>query len=301
MAGPTGETIMLDASILFALCALIIYGLTQVVSKHAVGSLNATSMVAINFVVSLPIFVVFLVSTLLAIGKLDIHFEYIVYGIIGASTARAGYYIYLEALEKGAVTMVGSITAAYPAITAVLAVMLLDERIKPTNAVGISIIVASMVTLSFFRGRQSEKSGLSRPAFLLSLATFFLWGVGGIFIKLALSGLPQVVYLAIYPFILPPIALLYLRHKGATRSVFSIKWTVPVMIAVMAAMLWQLGYFAETAALSRGAASIVFPLISSYPVVTIAAAHVTLGERLSRIEWLLLFAVVAGIVLTSLV
>jgi len=66
-------------------------------------------------------------------------------------------------------------------------------------------------------------------------------------------------------------------------------------------MLWQLGYFAETAALSRGAASIVFPLISSYPVVTIAAAHVTLGERLSRIEWLLLFAVVAGIVLTSLV
>jgi len=301
MAGPTGETIMIDASILFALCSLIIYGLTQVVSKYAIGSLNATSMVAINFVVSLPVFVVFLVSTLLAVGRLDIRFEYIVYGLIGASTARGGYYIYLEALEKGAVTMVGSITAAYPAITAVLAVTLLDEKIQPINAVGISIIVASMVALSFFRGRQSEKSGLSRPAFLLSLATFFLWGVGGIFIKLALSGLPQVVYLAIYPFILPPIAFLYLRHKGATRSIFSVKWTVPVMIAFMAAMLWQLGYFAETAALSRGAASIVFPLISSYPVVTIAAAHVALRERLSRVEWLLLFAVVAGIVLTSLV
>ncbi|MGQ9586876.1 MAG: EamA family transporter [Thermoplasmata archaeon] len=204
-------------------------------------------------------------------------------------------------LAPGAVTMVGSITAAYPAITVVLAVTLLGEELQLVNALGIPIIIASMIGLSLSHGQSAGASGFSRVSLFLSIAALLLWGVGGIFIKAVLSELPLVMYLGLYPLILPPIAFAYLRHKRATKDIFFPKWSVAVIGAVVVAELWQLGYFSETAAVSEGAASIVFPPISAYPVVTIAAARFFLKESLSRTDWLLLVAVIIGIVLTSVV
>ncbi len=292
---------MIDISVILALTALLIYGLTQVLAKRTVGTINSTSMVAVNFLVSVPIYLVFLAATLLFVDYESMKPEYFVYALIGASTARGGYYIYLEALEKGAVTMVGSVTAAYPAITAVLAITVLGESIGPVNAAGIVVIIASMVGLSYMHGRSSGEHGFSRTALILSIVVLFIWGFGGIFIKLSLSGIPLVAYLAVYPFILPPIAFAYLRHKKATREVMFPKWSIPVMAAAAVAIFWQFGYFAETGAISTGEAAIVFPLVSAYPIVTILGAHLFLKERLSLVDRVLLICVVIGIVMTSVV
>ena len=290
---------MADISTILALSSLVIYGLTQVIAKAVVKNLDATSMVALNFMTSIPIYVFLLGCAVVFWGEYVDHLEYVLYGLIGSTTLRGGYYIYLEALEKGAVSMVGSITAAFPAITAMLAVTLLGEEITAMNAVGIAIIIASMVALSFSHGRSEDKGGFSRVSLLLSLATFLIWGFGSIFIKLALNGLPQIAYLGLYVFTLPPIAFAYLRHKGASWAVLMPKWTVPVIGAIVVAELWQLAYFAETGAVAQGSASIIFPLISAYPVVTIVGARLTLKERLSRSDLMLLVAVIIGIVLTS--
>jgi len=167
---------MLDTSVALALCSLLIYGLTQVLAKAAVKSVTATSMVAVNFFVSVPIYLVFLAATLLLVDRSLLKPEYIFYALIGASTARGGYYIYLAALEKGSVTMVGSISAAYPAITATLAVLVLKEPLGPVNALGIAVIIASMVALSYEHGGQTGRMGFSRIALILSLTTFAVWG-----------------------------------------------------------------------------------------------------------------------------
>ncbi len=301
MAAFIHGTAMLDPSIAFAFCALAIYGLTQVIAKFAVGSLNAESMVALNFLTSIPVYVFILVGALVLWGEYLDHLEYVLYAIIGASTARGGYYIYLEALEKGDVSMVGSITAAFPAITAVLAVTLLGEKLSLVNAAGIVLIIASMVALSHSHGKKTTSKSLTRSALVLSLATFVIWGVGGIFIKLALDGLPLIAYLGVYPLILPPIAFTYLRHRKVTWRVFVPKWTVPVILAIVVAELWQLAYFAETSAISVGSASVVFPLISAYPIVTIIGARMFLKEGMSRLDMFLILTVIVGIVMTSFV
>ncbi len=291
---------MADISVVLALISLLIYGATQVIAKAVVRNLDATSMVALNFVISLPIYIFLLGCSVIFWGEYVDHLEYVLYGLIGASTARGGYYIYLEALERGAVSMVGSITAAFPAMTAILAVTLLGEKITILNGLGITIIIVSMIVLSFSHGKHEGGGTFSRTSLLLSLTTFFIWGVGGIFIKLALDGLPQMAYLGLYPFILPPIAFAYLRHKRATKAVLFPRWTVPVIGAIVVAELWQLAYFAETGAVSQGAASIVFPLISAYPVITIVGARLALKERLTKGDIILLAAVMFGIVLTSM-
>ncbi len=291
---------MLETSVLLALCSLVIYGLTQVVSKKVVGSISATSMVAVNLWVTFPIYAVFLAGALLTLDVAGLPPEYVLYGLIGAVTARGGYYLFLESLEKGSVTMVGSITAAFPAITAALAVTLLGESLSAMNALGVITIIGSMVALSYSHGNSSGVSAFPRAALILSIAVLLIWGFGGIFIKLALTELPLIAYLGLYVFILPPLAFAYLRHRRATRSVVFPKWALPVIGAVIVAELWQLGYFAETAAVSEGAASIVYPLISAYPVVTIVTAHFVLRERVSRTDWAILLAVLLGIVLASL-
>ncbi len=290
---------MIDASIAFALTALAVYGLTQVIAKFAVGSLNAESMVALNFLASIPVYVFILAGAVVLWGEYLDHLEYVVYALIGASTARGGYYIYLEALEKGDVSMVGSITAAFPAVTVVLAVTLLGEELSWVNAAGVVVIIASMVVLSHSHGKDSGGVGFSRSSLLLSLATFAIWGVGGIFIKMALDGLPLIAYLGVYPLILPPIAFAYLRHRKATWRVFLPRWTAPVILAIVVAELWQLAYFAETSAISVGSASVVFPLISAYPIVTIIGARLFLKEKMTRLDMALILAVIAGIVMTS--
>jgi len=271
-----------------------------VISKKVVGSISATSMVAVNLWVTFPVYTVFLIGTLLTLDIGDFPFEYIIYGLIGAVTARGGYYLFLESLEKGSVTMVGSITAAFPAITAVLAVTVLGESLNAINALGVVTIIGSMVALSYSHGSSSGASSFPRAALLLSIAVLLIWGFGGVFIKLALSELPLIAYLSLYVFILPPLAFAYLKHRRATKSVIFPKWALPVIGAVIVAELWQLGYFAETAAVSEGAASIVYPLISAYPVVTIVAAHFVLREQVSGRDWAILAAVLLGIVLASL-
>lgn len=291
---------MLDVSVTLALCSLLIYGFTQVLAKATVKSVSPASMVAVNFLVSIPIYVVFLVATLLLVDKSVLRPEYILYALIGATTARGGYYVYLTALEKGSVTMVGSITAAYPAITATLAILVLGEELRIVNGIGITVIIASMVALSYVHGRHTAREGFSRGALILSLTTFLVWGFGGMFIKLALTHLPLIAYLSVYPFILPPLAFAYLKHQKATRAEILPKWSVPIMAAAAVAILWQLAYFAETGAVAQGAASIVFPLISAYPIVTIAGARILLKEELARIDVILLGAVLLGILLTSI-
>jgi transporter family protein len=300
MKDASGKRSMIEDAVALALCALVIYGLDQVIAKAVVRSLDATSMIAINFVVSMPIFVFIFAGAVLLWGEYVSHLEYVLYGLIGASTARGGFYIYLEALERGAVSMVGSITAAYPALTALLAITFLGEKLSLLSGLGISLIIASMAALSFTHGRAKEGvPGFSRSSLMLSLATFLSWGAGAIFIKMALEGIPLTGYLGLYVFVLPPIGFVYLRHKRASLRVLFPRWTVPVIGAIVVAELWQLAYFAETSAVSRGAASVVFPLISAYPVVTILGARAFLNERLSRFDWMILSIVILGIVLIS--
>lgn len=292
---------MFDESVMLALVALFVYGLTQVLTKQTVRSVSPVSMIAINFLATFPLYMGFLVATLLFVDLSDLTPEYLAYGAVGVCTARGGYYIYMEAIEKGSVTMVGSVTAAYPAITAMLAITVLGEAIEPINALGIAVIIASMVALSYSHMGGNGRPGFSKEALTLSLIVLLIWGIGGVFIKEALTVLPLVAYLGLYPFFLPPLAFAYLKHRKAPWKVFSLKWTVPVICAVLVAELWQLGYFGETSAIATGgAASIVFPIVSAYPIVTIVSAHFLLKERVSKIDWLLLVCVVAGILLTSL-
>ena len=285
--------------ILLALSAAVLYGISQAIGKLAIDSLTAPSMVAVNFLVSMPIYILFLFCFLLSLGSFRIGSEYIIFGLVAALLGRAGYYTYLEALERGPVMIVGSITAAYPAIIAVLAITLLGESWTSVQAAGVSLVIVSMIGLSFSHGSSKGSTGFTRLSLILSIVTLILWGVWGIFVKLALRELPIVFYLGLYSLVLPPLFYTYIRYKRIPRKQILPKWSLPVIIAVIAVLIGQLALLADTAAVSIGEAAVVFPLIASYPIVMILLAFAFLKERLSRRDISLVFAVIIGIILIS--
>lgn len=173
--------------VLLALSAVILYGASQVIGKLAIDSLAAPTMVAVNFLVSMPVYLLFFLCFLLSLGSFRVGFEYIIFGLVAALLGRAGYYTYLEALERGPVMIVGSVTAAYPAIITILAITLLGESLTTIQGVGVSIVIISMIGLSFSHSVSKGGTIFSRLSLILSILTLVLWGVWGIFVKLALK------------------------------------------------------------------------------------------------------------------
>jgi len=286
--------------ILIALAAAVLYGVSQAVGKYVIDKLSAPMMVTINFVVTMPMYIAFLAAFIIGLGPWLTSIEPVIFGVVAALLGRAGHYLYLEAVEKGPVTIVGSITAAYPAIITVLAITLLHEDVSSLQGVGIAVIVCGMIGISLSHGGKGVRS-LSRASLVLSLLTLAVWGIWGIFVKLALESLPIIYYLGLYALALPPLFFVYARHKRAAGVKMMPKWSRPVMIAAISIAIGQVGLLADTTAVSWGVAAIAFPLIASYPVIMIILAYAFLKERLSKKDMLMVAAVIAGILMVSTV
>lgn len=282
-----------------ALLAVFLYGISQVIGKYAIRTMTPPNMVTINFFFTMPVYIALLLGSILFIDLGDIGLSYVVMGLLAALFGRAGYYTYLEALKSGPVMVVGSITAAYPAIITILAITVLDESITVFQGFGVAIILFGLIGLSFSRGSTGGISDFTRTSLLFSIITLLLWGAWGIFAKVALMELPVLFYLGLYTVVLPPLYLAYLKQKETPMRRTIPRWTFPVIVFVLAVAIGQVGMVADTTAVSLGAAAVVFPLIASYPIVTILLAFIFLKERLMLRDQLLVLAVVLGIILIS--
>ncbi len=65
-------------------------------------------------------------------------------GTIGAASAGA----FLAATQSGLLTVVAVLSALYPAVTVVLAVVVLRERVLRSQAVGLALCVATMILVA---------------------------------------------------------------------------------------------------------------------------------------------------------
>lgn len=292
---------MFEPWLLFALVAVFMYGTSQAIVKVALGDVSIAKLIIINFIITMPIYLAFLLASSVQVELSQFGLQMIMIGFFAALLGRAGYYTYLEALESGPVTIVGSITAAYPAIITILALTILRESVTPAQAIGVILVIGGIVALSYSVNGQGSEKKLSKRAIFYCAATLAIWGAWGLFAKMALLALPIGVYLGLYALALPIVFSGYMIGKGIrVRNEFP-RWSLPVTIAAISVMIGQLGLFADTTAVSLGNASIVFPLIAAYPVITIIEAQVFLKEAIARKDFVTIALVIVGIVLVSTV
>ncbi len=129
----------------YSLICLVLWGLWGLVLKVAYKGLPWTQ---VYFLSSLASFTIALMVFLVQRGSLDFSNKLSYVALLAGVFGGAGYIFFVKALEKGEASIVLPLTAIYPAITVVLALILLGEKISVYQAIGIALALVAVVLLS---------------------------------------------------------------------------------------------------------------------------------------------------------
>lgn len=131
---------------------------------------------------------------------------------------------------------------------------------------------------------------------VLSSVALVLWGITGVTQKLSTNNISfqrSFVWFGVA----------FFGISALLAAVFPLEWRVAlpvVLLAALGGLLNGLGALTSFAALeSGGKASIVIPLVSLYPLVTVVCACVFLGERLTTRQMAGIVCALVAVVLLS--
>ncbi len=287
--------------LLLALATTVLYGISQVAQKRSMVVIPAFGVISVSIVVGTPISVICLIPYF-ASGDIMTYSALVISLALAAATlGQLGSYFYMEAMERGSVSMVGSVVASYPIMVIVVAVLFLSEAPSIIQISGVALVTSAMVILSYMHGKGADSSTYAGKWFPLTIAAVILYGFCSIFMKLALDRMPPLLFVGMYAFVIPPTVLGYYRYKGVRLKKILPTWSHSLVIGIIASEIAQIGFFTEVYSADLGPASIVFPLVAASPVVVVVLAFAFLKERLTMREMLLVTLVIAGIILTSIV
>jgi uncharacterized membrane protein len=134
----------MEISIIFALVAMLGFGITAVLYKIASKSLDAVSItffaLAINATVVLLMWVFF--------PNKEVSWEGAKYALIAGVIAGISSVAYISAIKLDSVSAAATIRALFFAVTVILAAIFLQEKFTITKAAGVATAIISIVLLS---------------------------------------------------------------------------------------------------------------------------------------------------------
>jgi drug/metabolite transporter (DMT)-like permease len=289
-------TAALLAWLIPALTALLLYGAGQGLVKQWIGEVAparfclyyvfATSLVNLGFFFSHahpPL--------LAADGR-----QFLATGVIAYLFDGLAWILYFQSIAAGPVAIVGTLSAAYPALTVVFAHLFLHEQLAPSQYLAVALVIGGCAGLAYAPADRSEPNA-SRRWIPLSLAALLCWGTSNTLIKYSYS-FPEAseVSLALCSSIGGALSLgVYglIKGRGGKHSLRA--WLHSVIPMGMMAG----GSLGLIIAARYGPISIVSPLVGAYPVVTLVYAALILKERITRLQYAWIAAIVAGILICS--
>jgi transporter family protein len=128
----------------------------------------------------------------------------------------------------------------------------------------------------------------------IAMAVIF-WGLAPIFSKLGLKKLDPMLALTIRTLVIAVIMLVVCAVTGKIADIGHVRSKDILLISAEGIFAAILGQFAYYAALKLGDASKVAPLVAVYPAVTVLAAILFLGEKLTWNKVTGLVIIIVGI------
>ncbi len=269
------------------------WGMGQIIAKRGASTIGPRRMVAIVGLAEAGFFLVVYVAYGLP-PFLDPYGAAM--GMSAGLTGMLGYVLYYEAIARGTISRIGTITAAYPALTVILAVLILFESLSSLHAMGISLLLGSALLLGYAETASGKRA---KPlVIMLVILAFVFWGLWGFLVKVAVSNLgegPMFAYYALSNSLIGSSLLIYHRRRHG-RQRLGRDWIWPASGTALGAI----GVVLFTLAMAGGPAVLVTPLTGAYPVVTVTGAALLLRERLGRMEVLGLIAFLLGLFAVAL-
>jgi transporter family protein len=203
-----------------------------------------------------------------------------------------GNIAYFDVFNRGTkAAAVIPITALYPAVTVLLAIPLLHERLNRWQAIGIGL---SMGAIWLFNVPGVE--GAFSSWLLYALIPIVLWGVCGLMQKMSTNDISARTSAIWFLLSFVPVAVLLLMYSGLPEGLTSRTW----LLASAVGFTLALGNLTILLAFSSGGkASIIAPLAGLYPLVSIPIAIAVLGEKIGWRESLGIVCALAAVVMLS--
>jgi uncharacterized membrane protein len=251
-----------------ALFALVVWSLQRLLSKIALSTLGTRKFYLLSAVVSLLTYAPYLVFRPPAVSAL--------LPALGLACLMAVTFgVTTEAIRRGPLGVVSPITALSPALTGMLAVAVLGERLGWPGYLGMGIAPAGIALLS-----TGSQQGRGEAGWLwLALLSLVLQGVAAFIAKLvvtpagpsALLLLGACVQVAVRLYLAPPRSWEWSDLQGRP-AVFTV-------IAYAAGAVATIGYLLAVAA---GPAAVVVPLVATSPALAGLLAVLVLKEETRR-------------------
>jgi len=213
-------------------------------------------------------------------------------GVISGVVLLAYYF----ALSLGKASLVAPIFSCLTVVAVVLSISILDEALTALQLCSIAVVFLGIILVAF----EGRKGGVSSPKLSVLLALFaaVLGGSNLILQKwIADSGHYLMGFLLTrisMAALMTPLAV-HGHESCSVRVMENLpKLALLGLIDVSAFFAWYLG-------LRVGQVSIVTPIATSSPAVTVVLAHLFLKERVRPHQRIGILAIIFGIVLLSLI
>jgi transporter family protein len=279
------------------LVAVLLWGIWGLVFAVASGLTGPLNVAVLNTIGLLPVAVGLLFSK----GVWDARHmrRGIGWGVTTGLCGNVANIALAAAFALGAEASIAApLTALFPLVTLVLAVLFLRERLNPIQVAGMGIALIAIYLFSS-AGGSLEVSGvwasLTAPWMLFALLALTLFGIAGITQKLSTNDISNELSTICYVAAAALVTLGILATQRLDWSLPAGAWVAGPAAGVLIGLALWIGF----AAYRGGKASIVTAVIALYPVVTVALAVPFLDETMTLVKAIaILLAILAGLALT---
>jgi drug/metabolite transporter (DMT)-like permease len=222
---------------------------------------------------------------------------FLYYGLTAYILDGFAWIFYYQSIVYGPISIVGTLSAAYPSITILLARFVLAEQLTASQYVGVTAVLFGCGALAYTPPDPDQKQ-TQRRWMGFAGAALLIWGMNGVIIKKAYSfeGADEgnmALFIAVGGLLtLGSYGFLFGR-QGALQGKEWLRSAGPMAMMALGGLFAAIAY-------RKGPASIVTPLSGAYPVITLTFAMVVLKERPTPIHWGGIAAILIGMVLTTL-
>ena len=273
----------------FIIITIFLFGVGQVFTKTGTARLGSPGMLLL---LSFNMFIIYGGAWLIFHENTLIPLKSLLYCIGAATLSAVGYIFFYEAVERQKISLAGVITAAYPFVTVIMAVLFLHESLVFTQIAGIVLTIISVSLLAY---SPHEYNMQKKTWLFFAVLCFIVWGVWAAAAKFAINLTGHIYYAGVYAFVGPLIWIPYWYIRSGKFCI-----TKKDTHAELSLAFFCFGGLTFYAALHYGLASMVTAFSNLYPFITLVFARLILSETLERHQKIAVALALSGILLVTI-
>ena len=212
----------------------------------------------------------------------------------GICSISALFFFY-KGLTVGKASIITPVVSTSAVVAMALSFAILGETLSLLQIICIAVVLAGVLVISMRRNSE----GRSSEGIPYAVACMFSAGLNSVLIKLVSMDIGEMGTLFFNRVLVTLILLIVLPFFGNPFSL-DIQRKVSLKTIVAAGLTEFAGFFGFIVGVSVGIVSIIAPVSSASPAVTVVLAQVFLNERLVRIQKVAIVSVILGIALLSI-